>query len=150
MAIIKDKYSGESRGFGFVEMPNSTEAGQAIESLKAPIRAGESHSKMRPNREPTTAGCRFLRRTPPGLSRSSSGGERTHGFKLGFFSGGRPGTHIEPVGLPPGLFLTKNVGIRCPPRGESKALKVKRGMREHENSLKGIEMRCQEIFEVTL
>ncbi|HVP49761.1 MAG TPA: RNA-binding protein, partial [Candidatus Bathyarchaeia archaeon] len=25
-AIIKDKFSGESRGFGFVEMPNKEEA----------------------------------------------------------------------------------------------------------------------------
>ena len=33
VAIIKDKYSGESRGFGFVEMPNATEAGEAITSL---------------------------------------------------------------------------------------------------------------------
>jgi RNA recognition motif-containing protein len=32
-AIVKDKYSGQSRGFGFVEMPNRTEAQAAIESL---------------------------------------------------------------------------------------------------------------------
>jgi RNA recognition motif-containing protein len=31
--IIKDKYSGQSRGFGFVEMPNKAEAQTAIESL---------------------------------------------------------------------------------------------------------------------
>ena len=29
-AIIKDKFSGESRGFGFVEMPNKEEADKAI------------------------------------------------------------------------------------------------------------------------
>jgi RNA recognition motif-containing protein len=28
-SIIKDKFSGESRGFAFVEMPNPTEARQA-------------------------------------------------------------------------------------------------------------------------
>ncbi|MFA5784221.1 MAG: RNA-binding protein, partial [Phycisphaerae bacterium] len=28
--IIKDKFSGESRGFGFVEMPNKAEADEAI------------------------------------------------------------------------------------------------------------------------
>ena len=33
VAIVKDKYSGESRGFGFVEMPNGDEAKQAIASL---------------------------------------------------------------------------------------------------------------------
>ena len=31
--IIKDKYSGESRGFGFVEMPNKEEAEKAIAML---------------------------------------------------------------------------------------------------------------------
>jgi len=31
--IIKDKYSGKSKGFGFVEMPNNSEADKAIKSL---------------------------------------------------------------------------------------------------------------------
>ena len=31
--IIKDKYSGESRGFGFVEMPAGAEAQSAINGL---------------------------------------------------------------------------------------------------------------------
>jgi RNA recognition motif-containing protein len=31
--VITDKYSGRSKGFGFVEMPNNTEADQAIKSL---------------------------------------------------------------------------------------------------------------------
>jgi len=31
--IIKDKYSGESKGFGFVEMPDKAEAQSAIEGL---------------------------------------------------------------------------------------------------------------------
>jgi len=31
--IIKDRFSGESRGFGFVEMPTKTEAEAAIEAL---------------------------------------------------------------------------------------------------------------------
>jgi RNA recognition motif-containing protein len=33
VAIIKDKFSGESRGFGFVEMPNNAEAQKAISEL---------------------------------------------------------------------------------------------------------------------
>ena len=31
--IVRDKYSGNSRGFGFVEMPNNEEAGLAINGL---------------------------------------------------------------------------------------------------------------------
>ena len=31
--VIKDKHSGKSKGFGFVEMPNELEALKAIESL---------------------------------------------------------------------------------------------------------------------
>jgi RNA recognition motif-containing protein len=31
--IIKDKFTGESRGFGFVEMPNKDEAEKAIAAL---------------------------------------------------------------------------------------------------------------------
>ncbi len=31
--IIKDKFSGQSKGFGFVEMPNNSEADKAIEAL---------------------------------------------------------------------------------------------------------------------
>jgi len=33
VSIIKDKFSGKSRGFGFVEMPNNEEAQAAITSL---------------------------------------------------------------------------------------------------------------------
>jgi RNA recognition motif-containing protein len=32
-SIIKDKFSGESRGFGFIEMPNKDEAEKAISML---------------------------------------------------------------------------------------------------------------------
>lgn len=31
--VISDKYTGRSRGFGFVEMPNDSEAQTAIEAL---------------------------------------------------------------------------------------------------------------------
>jgi RNA recognition motif-containing protein len=33
VSIIKDKFSGETRGFGFVEMPNKDEADKAISTL---------------------------------------------------------------------------------------------------------------------
>ncbi len=32
-SIIKDKFSGQSRGFGFVEMPNKDEAEKAIAAI---------------------------------------------------------------------------------------------------------------------
>lgn len=32
-AVIKDKFTGDSRGFGFVEMPNKSEADAAISGL---------------------------------------------------------------------------------------------------------------------
>lgn len=31
--IIKDKFSGRSKGFGFIEMPNNSEADKAIKAL---------------------------------------------------------------------------------------------------------------------
>lgn len=31
--IIMDKFSGQSKGFGFVEMPNNSEADEAIKAL---------------------------------------------------------------------------------------------------------------------
>jgi RNA recognition motif-containing protein len=31
--LIKDKYSGESKGFGFIEMPTQKEAEEAIKAL---------------------------------------------------------------------------------------------------------------------
>ncbi|HVP91147.1 MAG TPA: RNA-binding protein [Terriglobales bacterium] len=33
VSVIKDKFSGESRGFGFIEMPNKAEAEKAISML---------------------------------------------------------------------------------------------------------------------
>jgi RNA recognition motif-containing protein len=33
VTIISDKFSGQSKGFGFVEMPNNSEANAAIKAL---------------------------------------------------------------------------------------------------------------------
>ena len=33
VSIIQDKFSGKSRGFGFVEMPNKAEGDKAVEGL---------------------------------------------------------------------------------------------------------------------
>jgi RNA recognition motif-containing protein len=40
--IIKDKFSGESRGFGFVEMPNRDEAEKAMSMLNGKDLKGRS------------------------------------------------------------------------------------------------------------
>ena len=37
VSIIKDKYSGQPRGFGFIEMPSMTECQAAISSLKGKV-----------------------------------------------------------------------------------------------------------------
>ena len=40
--IIIDKFSGRSKGFGFVEMPNNSEADQAIKALNGKVFSGRS------------------------------------------------------------------------------------------------------------
>lgn len=52
-AVIKDKYSGESRGFGFVEMPKKDEAENAIRSLNKSDLKGNSLNvnEARPRKE---------------------------------------------------------------------------------------------------
>ena len=34
-AVLKDRYTGEARGFGFVEMPNKEEAEKAIQAMNS-------------------------------------------------------------------------------------------------------------------
>ena len=70
-AIIKDKFSGESRGFGFVEMPNKEEADKAISVLNGKDLKGRTltvnEAKPRTDR-PRTGG--------PGGGRGGFGGGR--------------------------------------------------------------------------
>ncbi|HIE16764.1 MAG TPA: RNA-binding protein [Dehalococcoidia bacterium] len=40
--LIKDKYSGQSRGFGFVEMPSASEGQAAIDGLKGKTLKGRT------------------------------------------------------------------------------------------------------------
>ena len=60
-SIIKDKFSGESRGFGFVEMPTKVEAEKAIAALNGKDLKGRTmtvnEAKPRTDR-PRTAGSR--------------------------------------------------------------------------------------------
>jgi RNA recognition motif-containing protein len=54
--VIKDKYSGQSRGFGFVEMPAQSQAQTAIKSLNGkellgkPISVNEARARANQGR----------------------------------------------------------------------------------------------------
>lgn len=52
--VIKDKHSGRSRGYGFVEMPNDSEANEAIKALDdSPLQGRNIRvSQAKPRREP--------------------------------------------------------------------------------------------------
>ena len=57
-AVIKDKFSGESRGFGFVEMPNKEEAEAAIAGLNGKDMKGRNMTvnEARPRTDRTRGG----------------------------------------------------------------------------------------------
>jgi len=57
-AVIKDKYTGESRGFGFVEMPNKEEADKAIAGLNGKDIKGRAITvnEARPRRDDRRGG----------------------------------------------------------------------------------------------
>jgi RNA recognition motif-containing protein len=56
--IITDKYTGESRGFGFVEMPNTSEAQSAISGLDGKDLKGRTIkvNEARPRRDDRRGG----------------------------------------------------------------------------------------------
>ncbi len=58
--IIKDKFSGEPRGFGFVEMPSKTEGQSAIDGLNGKDLKGQSLNvnEARPRSEDSRGGGR--------------------------------------------------------------------------------------------
>lgn len=71
--VIKDKYSGEPRGFGFVEMPNKTEGQAAIAGLNGKALKGRTLSvnEARPRTEGGRGGGR------PGGGYGGGGGRRS-------------------------------------------------------------------------
>lgn len=84
--IITDKFSGQSRGFGFVEMENNDEAQAAIDGLNGSELKGET---LRVNEaRPKPEGGRGGRRGGGGGGGRRGGGGRPGGGRPG---GGRPG-----------------------------------------------------------
>ncbi|HDM08671.1 MAG: RNA-binding protein [Candidatus Omnitrophica bacterium 4484_49] len=65
--IIKDQFSGQSRGFGFVEMPSQEEAEKAIAALNGKELSGRPLvvNQARP-RQPKRRGGDFRSRRPRG------------------------------------------------------------------------------------
>lgn len=70
-SVVKDKFSGESRGFGFVEMPTKTEAMEAIGGLNSQELHGKHLivNEARPRKDNKHSGGR-------GGHRGGSGGGR--------------------------------------------------------------------------
>jgi RNA recognition motif-containing protein len=75
--IIIDKYSGKSKGFGFVEMPNDAEAKKAIEELNGAEVSGRNiivnESIERPERKNFRDGG--------GSDRRGGGGNRRDNYR---------------------------------------------------------------------
>ena len=69
--ILRDKYSGQPRGFGFVEMPNSAEAQTAIKTLNGKDLQGQplTVNEARPRADRGRSGGRA----------GSGGGDRGRG-----------------------------------------------------------------------
>ena len=57
-AVIKDKFSGESRGFGFIEMPNKIEAEKAISMVNGKDLKGRTAkvNEAKPRTDSTRSG----------------------------------------------------------------------------------------------
>ncbi len=83
--VIKDRFSGESRGFGFVEMPSKTEAQTAIEQMNGKDLKGRAVSvnEARPKAPRTGGGG-----GGGGGGRSGGGHGGGGGRKPGGFGGG--------------------------------------------------------------
>ncbi len=81
VSIVRDRDTGQSRGFAFVEMTNSAEAAKAIESLNGREMNGRAMNvnEARPREERGGGGNRF--------GGGGGGGAR----KSGGFGGGRGG-----------------------------------------------------------
>ena len=82
VAIVKDRYSGQPRGFGFVEMPTKSEAVAALAGLKGKVLQERTLdiSEARPRPEGGRGG---------GGGRGGFGGGGRSGGGRGGFGGGK-------------------------------------------------------------
>jgi len=89
--VIKDRFSGESRGFGFVEMPSKTEAETAIQEMNGKDVKGRAVSvnEARP-KAPRSGGGGGGGGGRGGSGRGGSGGDRRSGGFGGRDRGGKP------------------------------------------------------------
>ncbi len=81
--VIKDKLSGESRGFGFVEMPYKDEAQSAIEGLNGEDLKGQSLHVNEARPRPENRGGRG------GYGGGRGGGKGGYGGNKGGYGGGK-------------------------------------------------------------
>lgn len=79
--VIRDKYSGESRGFGFVEMPSNDEGKAAIEKLNGSELKGRAIvvNEAKPRSDSRSGGGGGHRGGGGGGYRSGGGGGRREG-----------------------------------------------------------------------
>jgi RNA recognition motif-containing protein len=90
--IIKDKFSGESRGFGFVEMPTRSEAEAAIEGMNGQdLKGNEVNVNEAKPREDRPRGGGGGGRGGRGGGRGGSGGGGGRGGRSGGSRGGGGG-----------------------------------------------------------
>ena len=89
--IVKDKVSGRSKGFGFVEMPDDTEAQNALSSLYESEVLGRKIIVNEAQPKPQNGGGGgggFKKRSFGGGGNSGGGGYKKGGFNRGGGGGG--------------------------------------------------------------
>ena len=93
VAIIKDKYSGQSKGFGFVEMASQTEGQAAIDGLNGTELKGKSINvnEARPRTEGRSGGGYGGGRKGQGGGKGGYGGGGGRGGRGGGGGGGGGG-----------------------------------------------------------
>jgi len=91
--VIRDKFSGESRGFGFVEFAENAEAQAAVENLNGKELLGRAMTvnEARPREDRPRGGGGGRRFGTGGGGNRSAGGPRGGGNRSGGGRGGKSG-----------------------------------------------------------